>query len=183
MHSLSATTSSSSSSSLSVLKMIQSISATLIFSPSVANDYTTATSTTTTTTTATNTNTNIDINIKKPISFTKNSTRSTLTATPTSSVSQLRLSSFLPTWGLSSSSTPQEGGEREFVLSGGAKNALVAVQRYYSNIATDFERQQSIDLLLGKKKNKKTQNKCLRYLKKNVLLKNFLHFFFLILNI
>ena len=165
MHSLSATTSSSSSSSssLSVLKMIQSISATLIFSPSVANDYTT--STTTTTTTATNTNTNIDINIKKPISFTKNSTRSTLTATPTSSVSQLRLSSFLPTWGLSSSSTPQEGGEREFVLSGGAKNALVAVQRYYSNIATDFERQQSIDLLLGKK-NKKTQNKCLRYLKK-----------------
>ena len=40
-------------------------------------------------------------------------------------------------------------GEREYVLSGGAKNAVVAVQRYYSNISTDFERQQSIDLLLG----------------------------------
>ena len=33
-------------------------------------------------------------------------------------------------------------GEREYVLSGGAKNAVVAVQRYYSNISTDFERQQ-----------------------------------------
>lgn len=39
--------------------------------------------------------------------------------------------------------------ESEFVLSGGAKNALVAVQRYYSNVAADFDRQQSIDLLLG----------------------------------
>jgi hypothetical protein len=40
-------------------------------------------------------------------------------------------------------------GEREFVLTGGAKNAVVAVQRYYSNISTDFERQDSIDVLLG----------------------------------
>ena len=40
-------------------------------------------------------------------------------------------------------------GEGEFMLSGGAKNALVAVQRYYSNVSTDFDRQQSIDLLLG----------------------------------
>lgn len=39
--------------------------------------------------------------------------------------------------------------ERDFALSGGAKNAFVAVQRYYSNVSTDFERQQSIDLLLG----------------------------------
>lgn len=40
-------------------------------------------------------------------------------------------------------------GEGEFMLSGGAKNALVAVQRYYSNVSADFDRQQSIDLLLG----------------------------------
>lgn len=39
--------------------------------------------------------------------------------------------------------------ESEFMLSGGAKNALVAVQRYYSNVSADFDRQQSIDLLLG----------------------------------
>ena len=32
----------------------------------------------------------------------------------------------------------------------GAQNAIVAVQRYYSNISSDFERQQSIDLMLGK---------------------------------
>jgi len=31
----------------------------------------------------------------------------------------------------------------------GAQNAIVAVQRYYSNISSDFERQQSIDLMLG----------------------------------
>ena len=37
---------------------------------------------------------------------------------------------------------PEAEGEREYVLSGGAKNAVVAVQRYYSNISTDFERQQ-----------------------------------------
>ncbi len=36
-----------------------------------------------------------------------------------------------------------------FSLISGASNALVAVQRYYSNISTDFERQQCIDLLLG----------------------------------
>ena len=39
--------------------------------------------------------------------------------------------------------------EGEFMLSGRAKNALVAVQRYYSNVSADFDRQQSIDLLLG----------------------------------
>ena len=42
-----------------------------------------------------------------------------------------------------------ETGEKEFVLTGGAKNAVVAVRRYYSNISTDFERQDSIDVLLG----------------------------------
>ena len=36
-----------------------------------------------------------------------------------------------------------------FVLTGGAKNALVAAQRYYSNIRSDYERQNSIDMLLG----------------------------------
>lgn len=50
-------------------------------------------------------------------------------------------------WG--KSPAPPQENEREFALSGGATNALVAVQRYYSNISTDFERQQSIDLLLG----------------------------------
>jgi hypothetical protein len=40
-------------------------------------------------------------------------------------------------------------GENQFVLTGGAKNALVACQRFYSNISTDYERQQSMDLLLG----------------------------------
>lgn len=40
-------------------------------------------------------------------------------------------------------------GENHFVLTGGAKNALVACQRFYSNISTDYERQQSMDLLLG----------------------------------
>lgn len=40
-------------------------------------------------------------------------------------------------------------GEREIVLGGGPQNAVVAVQRYYSNISTDFERQQAMDLILG----------------------------------
>lgn len=39
--------------------------------------------------------------------------------------------------------------EKEIVLTGGAKNALVAVQRYYSNVSLDFERQQQIDILVG----------------------------------
>ena len=39
--------------------------------------------------------------------------------------------------------------EREFVLTGGAKNALVAAKRYYSNVLTDYDRQQAIDLMLG----------------------------------
>ena len=42
-----------------------------------------------------------------------------------------------------------DDGDNHFVLTGGAKNALVAVQRFYSNISTDYERQQSMDLLLG----------------------------------
>ena len=75
---------------------------------------------------------------------TSTSTSHALETTPTKSSWD-----FLGGWGMSSS-TPE--GEREFVLSGGAKNAIVAVQRYYSNISTDFERQQSIDLLLGEKK-------------------------------
>lgn len=33
-------------------------------------------------------------------------------------------------------------GQRDLMLTGGAKNALVAVQRYYSNNVTDYERQQ-----------------------------------------
>ena len=37
----------------------------------------------------------------------------------------------------------------EFALTGGARNALVAAQRYYSNVRTDFERQQAMDLILG----------------------------------
>eukprot|EP01041_Mallomonas_annulata_P005167 gene5167-10329_t len=39
--------------------------------------------------------------------------------------------------------------ENEFILTGGAKNVLVAAQRYYSNVLVDFERQQAIDVLLG----------------------------------
>eukprot|EP01038_Epipyxis_sp_PR26KG_P012814 gene12814-17178_t len=39
--------------------------------------------------------------------------------------------------------------ERVFTVAGNAMNALVAMKRYYSNIAIDFERQQSIDLMLG----------------------------------
>ena len=40
-------------------------------------------------------------------------------------------------------------GEKEFVLTGGAQNLLVAAKRYYSNMSTDFDRQQSIDITLG----------------------------------
>jgi hypothetical protein len=79
------------------------------------------------------------------------SSTSPLPATPTTTRSldhpvQSSPWDLLTGWGRSP--VPQET-EREFALSGGAKNALVAVQRYYSNISTDFERQQSIDLLLG----------------------------------
>lgn len=49
----------------------------------------------------------------------------------------------------SSSANTNSSNEREFVLAGGAQNAFVAVQRFYSNISTDFDRQQSLDLLLG----------------------------------
>jgi hypothetical protein len=49
----------------------------------------------------------------------------------------------------SSSSALQSTPDQEFCLTGGSKNALVAVQRYYSNISTDYDRQQAIDLLLG----------------------------------
>ena len=88
---------------------------------------------------------------KKSISTSATSTTSTATSnsSTTASINQIKFSDFLPTWGMKSNSQQQEGGEREFVLSGGAKNALVAVQRYYSHVATDFERQQSMDLLLG----------------------------------
>jgi len=41
------------------------------------------------------------------------------------------------------------GGERVFVLAAGKRNALVAAQRYYSNVSTDFDRQHSMDLILG----------------------------------
>jgi hypothetical protein len=40
-------------------------------------------------------------------------------------------------------------GKKEIVVGGGALNAVTAMQRYYSNISTDFERQQAMDLLLG----------------------------------
>jgi len=36
-----------------------------------------------------------------------------------------------------------------FKLTGGIKNGLVAVNRYYANVTTDYEKQQAIDLLLG----------------------------------
>eukprot|EP00952_Eustigmatos_sp_NYUAD-ZCMA_P001792 8034-Eustigmatos_ZCMA.PRE.1 len=42
-----------------------------------------------------------------------------------------------------------KGGERDYKLTGGAKNALVAVRRYYSNAVQDFEKQQMMDLFLG----------------------------------
>ena len=43
----------------------------------------------------------------------------------------------------------EEDGQRELILTGGAKNAIVAVQRYYSNNVTDYERQSAMDLFLG----------------------------------
>jgi hypothetical protein len=39
--------------------------------------------------------------------------------------------------------------ERGFTLTGGAKNALVAAQRYYSNVLSDYERQNAMDIMLG----------------------------------
>ena len=43
----------------------------------------------------------------------------------------------------------EDVSERTVVLASGVGNKLEAVKRYYSNISTDFERQHSIDLLLG----------------------------------
>jgi len=42
-----------------------------------------------------------------------------------------------------------EDGQRELILTGGAKNAILAVQRYYSNNVTDISRQTAMDLFLG----------------------------------
>ena len=39
--------------------------------------------------------------------------------------------------------------EHEIKVVGGVGNALVAAKRYYSNVSRDFDRQQSMDLLLG----------------------------------
>lgn len=39
--------------------------------------------------------------------------------------------------------------EKEFTLAQGASNALVAMQRYYSNVSLDNERQMAMDLILG----------------------------------
>ena len=104
---------------------------------------------------------NNNLDPKKSILTSANSNNSTATSnsttTTTASVDQIKFSDFLPIWGSRSSVQQQEGGEREFVLSGGAKNALVAVQRYYSNVATDFERQQSMDLLLGEQNNSSSE--------------------------
>ena len=36
-----------------------------------------------------------------------------------------------------------------FKLTGGIKNGLVAVNRYYANVMSDYEKQQAIDLILG----------------------------------
>ncbi len=48
-----------------------------------------------------------------------------------------------------SSNNPNNSSNKEFILAEGAQNAFVAVQRYYSNVSLDTERQQSIDLMLG----------------------------------
>ena len=40
------------------------------------------------------------------------------------------------------------GGPR-FKLTGGIKNGIVAVNRYYANVTSDFDKQLSMDLLLG----------------------------------
>jgi len=47
------------------------------------------------------------------------------------------------------SANTSNGNNKEFILAEGAQNAFVAVQRYYSNVSLDTERQQSIDLMLG----------------------------------
>ena len=132
------------------MKIVQSISSSSMFSTSPSQPLSQSQS-------QSQSNNNLDP--KKSILTSANSNTSTATATSnsttttTASVDQIKFSNFLPIWGSRSSTQQQEGGEREFVLSGGAKNALVAVQRYYSNVATDFERQQSMDLLLGEQNN------------------------------
>ena len=45
--------------------------------------------------------------------------------------------------------TGVNGTETEIKVVGGVGNAVVAARRYYSNVSTDFHRQQSFDLLLG----------------------------------
>ena len=40
-------------------------------------------------------------------------------------------------------------GETEFTMTGGISNGVVAINRYYSNISMDAEKQQAIDLMLG----------------------------------
>lgn len=45
--------------------------------------------------------------------------------------------------------SPTPAAAREYVLTGGAKNALVAINRYISNAVTDRDRQQAMDLFLG----------------------------------
>ena len=130
-----------------MMKIVQSISSSSMFSTSPSQPLSQSQS-------QSQSDNNLDP--KKSILTSANSNTSTATLNSTStapSVDQIKLSNFLPIWGSRSSTQQQEGGEREFVLSGGAKNALVAVQRYYSNVATDFERQQSMDLLLGEQNN------------------------------
>lgn len=39
--------------------------------------------------------------------------------------------------------------QHKFQMLGGIRNGLVAVNRYYSNVATDYDKQSAIDLLLG----------------------------------
>jgi hypothetical protein len=51
--------------------------------------------------------------------------------------------------GGSTASGSSNEAERGFTLTGGAKNALVAAQRYYSNVLNDYERQNAMDIMLG----------------------------------
>jgi hypothetical protein len=50
---------------------------------------------------------------------------------------------------VSSSSIGSISSKPTFKLTGGIKNGLVAVNRYYANVTSDYDKQLSIDLLLG----------------------------------
>ena len=50
---------------------------------------------------------------------------------------------------ISMSKSKMNGSDANFTLSSLSYKAFAAVKRYYSNVTSDFERQQSIDLILG----------------------------------